>query len=129
SVVNFYYRELRLIKLSSPYVNNVIGLGCLLCYASCIAMSVNSYWQIRVGLCWLQAVLLAFGYSCAFGAMLAKTWRVYRIFTNVKLRRVAIKDFHLFAVILVVVAVDVVIFGIWAGIDPLQVQTTSLPAV
>uniref|UniRef100_A0A1I8HN94 G_PROTEIN_RECEP_F3_4 domain-containing protein n=1 Tax=Macrostomum lignano TaxID=282301 RepID=A0A1I8HN94_9PLAT len=86
--VNFHYRELRLIKMSSPLVNNVIGAGCLMCYASCIVMAVNSHWAVSTGLCWTQTALLTIGYSAAFGAMLAKTWRVHRIFTNVKLRRV-----------------------------------------
>uniref|UniRef100_A0A1I8IYD3 G_PROTEIN_RECEP_F3_4 domain-containing protein n=2 Tax=Macrostomum lignano TaxID=282301 RepID=A0A1I8IYD3_9PLAT len=86
--VNFHYRELRLIKMSSPLVNNVIGAGCLMCYASCIVMAANSHWSVSTALCWAQTALLTLGYSAAFGAMLAKTWRVHRIFTNVKLRRV-----------------------------------------
>uniref|UniRef100_A0A1I8G6V1 G_PROTEIN_RECEP_F3_4 domain-containing protein n=1 Tax=Macrostomum lignano TaxID=282301 RepID=A0A1I8G6V1_9PLAT len=43
--VNFHYRKLRLIKMSSPLVNNVIGAGCLMCYASCIVMAANSQWS------------------------------------------------------------------------------------
>uniref|UniRef100_A0A1I8JQC6 G_PROTEIN_RECEP_F3_4 domain-containing protein n=1 Tax=Macrostomum lignano TaxID=282301 RepID=A0A1I8JQC6_9PLAT len=46
--------ELRLIKMSSPIVNNVIGAGCLMCYASCIVMAVNSHWAVSTGLCWTQ---------------------------------------------------------------------------
>ncbi|PAA63463.1 hypothetical protein BOX15_Mlig033412g1 [Macrostomum lignano] len=127
--VNFHYRELRLIKMSSPLVNNVIGAGCLMCYASCIVMAVNSHWAVSTGLCWTQTALLTIGYSAAFGAMLAKTWRVHRIFTNVKLRRVAIKDSHLFAVILLVLATDIVLLIAWGIIDPLTVKSVSLPSV
>ncbi|PAA63464.1 hypothetical protein BOX15_Mlig020444g1 [Macrostomum lignano] len=127
--VNFHYRELRLIKMSSPLVNNVIGAGCLMCYASCIVMAVNSHWAVSTGLCWTQTALLTIGYSAAFGAMLAKTWRVHRIFTNVKLRRVTIKDSHLFAVILLVLATDVALLVTWAIFDPMTVQRFFLPAV
>uniref|UniRef100_A0A1I8FB25 G_PROTEIN_RECEP_F3_4 domain-containing protein n=1 Tax=Macrostomum lignano TaxID=282301 RepID=A0A1I8FB25_9PLAT len=57
---------------------------------------------------------LNFGYSAAFGAMLAKTWRVHRIFTN------AIKDSHLFAVILLLLVTDAIVLTAWGIADPLK---------
>uniref|UniRef100_A0A1I8FJ03 SSD domain-containing protein n=1 Tax=Macrostomum lignano TaxID=282301 RepID=A0A1I8FJ03_9PLAT len=33
------------VAMSSPLVNNVIGAGCLMCYASCIVMAANSQWS------------------------------------------------------------------------------------
>jgi gamma-aminobutyric acid type B receptor len=49
---------------------------------------VNSTWNSSVFMCWLRLVSLSVGYSVAYGAMLAKTWRVHMIFTNKNLRRV-----------------------------------------
>uniref|UniRef100_A0A1I8GNL1 G_PROTEIN_RECEP_F3_4 domain-containing protein n=1 Tax=Macrostomum lignano TaxID=282301 RepID=A0A1I8GNL1_9PLAT len=126
-IVNLVYRKVALIRLSSPYVNTIIGLGCLLCYGACLVMTVNDHVDETLqSLCWLQLVFLVCGYSCAFGGMLAKTWRVHRIFTNKQLRKLAIKDWHLFIVILVILLLDAVILTAWGFADPYKLLVLQL---
>uniref|UniRef100_A0A1I8JL75 G_PROTEIN_RECEP_F3_4 domain-containing protein n=1 Tax=Macrostomum lignano TaxID=282301 RepID=A0A1I8JL75_9PLAT len=103
--VNLWFRKVPYIRLSSPIVNTIIGLGCLLCHASCLIMTFNAYMGSQLGLCWSQLLCLITGYSCAFGGILAKTWRVHRIFTN-KMRLTTIKDWHLCMVIAAILLMD-----------------------
>uniref|UniRef100_A0A1I8F612 G_PROTEIN_RECEP_F3_4 domain-containing protein n=1 Tax=Macrostomum lignano TaxID=282301 RepID=A0A1I8F612_9PLAT len=91
--VNLWFRKVPYIRLSSPIVNTIIGLGCLLCHASCLIMTFNAYMGSQLGLCWSQLLCLITGYSCAFGGILAKTWRT-------------IKDWHLCMVIAAILLMD-----------------------
>uniref|UniRef100_A0A1I8F352 G_PROTEIN_RECEP_F3_4 domain-containing protein n=1 Tax=Macrostomum lignano TaxID=282301 RepID=A0A1I8F352_9PLAT len=50
--VNLWFRKVPYIRLSSPIVNTIIGLGCLLCHASCLIMTFNAYMGSQLGLCW-----------------------------------------------------------------------------
>lgn len=80
----------RYIKMSSPYLNNLIIIGCIFTYASVIILgldskltSVDAFPYLCTGKAW---VLMA-GFTLAFGSMFSKTWRVHSIFTNVKLNK------------------------------------------
>lgn len=53
--------------------------GCLLNYQKTL-MPIFSHLQVRT---WILTV----GYTTAFGAMFAKTWRVHAIFKNVKMKK------------------------------------------
>ncbi|XP_031551226.1 gamma-aminobutyric acid type B receptor subunit 2-like [Actinia tenebrosa] len=121
---NIVYRENRSIKMSSPQLNNVIILGCLLCYISVILfgldgrfLSLHSY-----GInCNARTAVLSIGFSLAFGAMFSKTWRVHKIFTAAKtLKKMAIKDIHLFGIVAALVVIDVIFLSLWFAYDPLQ---------
>jgi hypothetical protein len=48
------------------------------------------------------------GFSLAFGAMFSKTWRVHSIFTDLKLNKKVIKDYQLFMVVGILLAIDIV---------------------
>uniref|UniRef100_A0A1I8FJC0 G_PROTEIN_RECEP_F3_4 domain-containing protein n=1 Tax=Macrostomum lignano TaxID=282301 RepID=A0A1I8FJC0_9PLAT len=66
---------------SGPIVNTIIGWAAS-CARVCLIMTFNAYMGSQLGLCWSQLLCLITGYSCAFGGILAKTWRVHRIFTK-----------------------------------------------
>jgi hypothetical protein len=54
----------------------------------------------------------------AYASVLAKAWRVFRIFDTVaNLEKVVIKDQHLVGYISIAVTVDVVIVGLWQSVD------------
>ena len=105
----------RYIKMSSPNMNNIILSGAMLAYFSIIVCGLSSYvsnftaliWSCRVTLykateslnlcvfyplycCFFQIFnwSLALSFSLAFGAMFSKTWRVHKVFTNKRFRRV-----------------------------------------
>lgn len=88
--VGLFVSCFRYIKMSSPYLNNLIIVGCMLTYMSVIFLgldsqltSVNFFPYICTGRAWL----LMSGFSLAFGSMFSKTWRVHSIFTDVKINK------------------------------------------
>lgn len=66
------------------------------------------------------------GFSLAFGAMFSKTWRVHSIFTDVKLNKKVIKDYQLFMVVGILLAIDVIIMLTWQFADPFYRSTKEI---
>jgi gamma-aminobutyric acid type B receptor len=65
---------------------------------------------------WLTSV----AFTMAFGAIFAKMWRAHMLFTNEALKKKIIRDHHLFAIISLLISCDVLVLGLWMGIDPLK---------
>ena len=86
----------RQIKMSSPNLNNLIIVGCLLCYSSVIILGLDSSLTSEPAfryICTVKAWVLMAGFTLSFGSMFSKTWRVHSIFTNVQLnKKVAINQ-------------------------------------
>lgn len=76
--------------MSSPNLNNIILAGAIFAYLSIVFSGLDARW-IPLGtdpiMCKLHMWALALSFSLAFGAMFSKTWRVHKIFTNKKIRR------------------------------------------
>nr|XP_018896011.1 PREDICTED: gamma-aminobutyric acid type B receptor subunit 2-like [Bemisia tabaci] len=120
-VINIRFRNQKYIKMSSPHLNNLIIVGCILTYSSVIFLGLDSTLTSTEAfpyICTARASLLMSGFSLAFGAMFSKTWRVHSIFTDVKLNKKVIKDYQLFLVVGVLLSVDFVIMITWQAIDP-----------
>lgn len=97
-------------------------------------------------ICTARAWLLMAGFSLAFGAMFSKvnlikatvcvyvktairifqTWRVHSIFTDVKLNKKVIKDYQLFMVVGILLAIDLVIMTTWQIADPFYRDTKQI---
>ena len=73
----------RLIKLSSPKLNYIIGIGAIILYLAGIVAVIPSTDPDAVAVfCNLTPWLAAIGYSLCYGTIVVKMARVYRIFTN-----------------------------------------------
>ena len=73
----------RLIRLTSPNLNYMIGVGAMIFYidvALLVTPSTNP--SVVSGLCNITLWLAPIGYSLCFGPILAKMMRVYYIFGN-----------------------------------------------
>ncbi|XP_048577557.1 gamma-aminobutyric acid type B receptor subunit 1 isoform X2 [Nematostella vectensis] len=86
---NYYNRTNRYIKISSPRFNNVTVIGCCVWYIDVLLSTCSTYTSIKEHrlYCIARSWLLPTGFTLAFGAMFAKTYRVYRIFTNNELKK------------------------------------------
>ncbi|XP_057377524.1 uncharacterized protein LOC130699234 [Daphnia carinata] len=127
--VNIRFRNQRYIKMSSPYLNNMIIIGCLLTYTSVILLGLDSHLTSESALpviCTARIWTLMAGFTLAFGSMFSKTWRVHSIFTDVKLNKKAIKDYQLFMVVGVLLTIDIAILTTWQIIDPFYRETKLL---
>ncbi|KAL1130635.1 hypothetical protein AAG570_011877, partial [Ranatra chinensis] len=119
--VNIKFRNQRYIKMSSPHLNNLIIIGCMLTYSSVIFLGLDSRLtsiQTFPYVCTARAWILMAGFSLAYGAMFSKTWRVHSIFTDVKLNKKVIKDYQLFMVVGVLLVIDFGIMITWQITDP-----------
>ncbi|XP_046665418.1 gamma-aminobutyric acid type B receptor subunit 2 isoform X2 [Homalodisca vitripennis] len=128
-VINIKYRNQRYIKMSSPHLNNLIIVGCMLTYSSVIFLGMDSRLTSEHAfpyICTARAWLLMAGFSLAFGAMFSKTWRVHSIFTDVKLNKKVIKDYQLFMVVGVLLVIDMGIMTTWQVTDPFYRDTKQM---
>ena len=120
-IVNIKFRNQRYIKMSSPHLNNLIIVGCMLTYLSVIFLGLDSGLSSVAAfpyICTARAWCLMAGFSLAFGAMFSKTWRVHSIFTDLKVNKKVIKDYQLFMVVGVLLAIDLAIMTTWQVADP-----------
>ena len=73
----------RLIRLSSPNLNYLIGSGAILLYLAIIVTVLPADTAVFSSVvCNLRVWLTGFGYSLCYGTILVKMWRVYYIFSN-----------------------------------------------
>ena len=86
-MLKFIFRQ---IKMSSPNLNNLIIVGCLLSYSGVIILGLDSSLTSEPAfryICTVKAWVLMAGFTLSFGSMFSKTWRVHSIFTNVQLNK------------------------------------------
>ncbi|XP_006096571.2 gamma-aminobutyric acid type B receptor subunit 2 [Myotis lucifugus] len=120
---NIKNRNQKLIKMSSPYMNNLIILGGMLAYASIFLFGLDGSFvseKTFETLCTVRTWILTVGYTTAFGAMFAKTWRVHAIFKNVKMKKKIIKDQKLLVIVGGMLLIDLCILICWQAVDPLR---------
>ncbi|EDW84644.1 uncharacterized protein Dwil_GK13022 [Drosophila willistoni] len=126
---NIKYRNQRYIKMSSPHLNNLIIIGCMLTYLSIIFLGLDTTLSSVAAfpyICTARAWILMAGFSLSFGAMFSKTWRVHSIFTDLKLNKKVIKDYQLFMVVGVLLFIDIAIITTWQIADPFYRETKQL---
>ncbi|XP_072030368.1 gamma-aminobutyric acid type B receptor subunit 1-like [Amphiura filiformis] len=126
---NLKYRTQKTVKMSSPYLNNIIIIGSILIYASVIisgldsnVISINTF----AATCQIRAWLLSTGFVLGFGSMFSKTWRVYRVAALKTPKRRILTDKHLFIMVFVFFCIDVIVLTLWQIIDPIYVVTIDL---
>ncbi|XP_078371637.1 gamma-aminobutyric acid type B receptor subunit 2-like [Oculina patagonica] len=130
-VMNILYRKHRMIKMSSPHFNSVTAVGCFLCYTHVLLATFGNstvYTGGSKAICLVRAYLIVVGFTLVFGGMLTKTWRVYKIFTNRRLKRQigGLNTAHLFLKIFHVLLLDIVVLVSWQLVDPMQSETIKL---
>ena len=112
--------------MSSPNMNNLIIIGCILTYSSVIILGLDSYLTSTVAfpyICTARVWILMSGFTLSFGSMFSKTWRVHSIFTNVQLNKKVMKDSQLYLVVGLLMCIDVVTMTAWQIMDPFYRET------
>ncbi|XP_071806670.1 gamma-aminobutyric acid type B receptor subunit 2-like [Asterias amurensis] len=129
-IFNVSCRNRKVVKLSCPKVNNVIAIGCFMCYTDVILSGLDGNLVSKSAmnsLCLARVWILPISFTLAFGGLFAKTWRVHVIFGNRTAKRTRIFDYHLFMIIGMLVVVDIAIISVWTACDPIQLVQTTLP--
>lgn len=125
-IFNWVYRKHRILRAASPNLNYVIIFGMWFGYASVLLLALL---ESDVGrrmdrelfkfFCILRLWILNFSFTLSYGIMFARAWRIYRIFNDpfVK-RRILLKDWHLMAIVGLLIVGDLFILIPWAAVDP-----------
>ncbi|XP_078603230.1 gamma-aminobutyric acid type B receptor subunit 2-like [Branchiostoma floridae x Branchiostoma japonicum] len=131
-IFNIRHRNMKYIKLSSPKLNNVIVIGCILVYCGVILWGADGSHVPADAfplLCTTRAFLFSSGFSLAFGAMFAKTYRVHKV--AIKLTFVIgnkmLRDGRLLLFVGVLFLLDGIVILAWVLLDPMHRQVELLP--
>ncbi|ELU13609.1 hypothetical protein CAPTEDRAFT_204050 [Capitella teleta] len=114
---NLYNRKLKLIKMSSPRLNNVAIVGCQTVYSAVIILGVENSWlpeKAYLPFCSVRAWLFAVGFSLAFGSMFAKTFRIHRLFRRTHsglVKKRLLRDTQLLLLVGALVLLDTVLLS------------------
>ncbi|KAK0056690.1 gamma-aminobutyric acid type B receptor subunit 2 [Biomphalaria pfeifferi] len=105
----------RIVKMSSPRLNNIILLGCMISYSTIYIMDVKE--EVT---CILRTFTVILSFSLSFGALFAKTWRVYEIFTagHKVLNTRMLRDSSLFLIVAILVVINSSVLVAWMIISP-----------
>ncbi|XP_028399764.1 gamma-aminobutyric acid type B receptor subunit 2-like isoform X2 [Dendronephthya gigantea] len=131
-IFNIYHRNERYIRKSAPLFNNIIIVGIMMCLSTVAFFG----FPVELGdkdkfllMCKLRTWILCIGFSLSFGSMFVKTWRVYKIFTNRKLKYSIerLSNISLIGMVVLIVALDIFIILLWQFIDPMVVKMHSMP--
>ncbi|KAK3099543.1 hypothetical protein FSP39_006046 [Pinctada imbricata] len=129
---NLYHRQSRFIKLSSPNLNNVAVLGCILVYIGITLLGVDDkhvHDHVYSIFCTVRAFVFAAGFSLSFGAMFTKTYRVHQIFTRAShglIKTKLLKDKQLMLIIGTLLVIDSCVVLLWFFVDPMQRKTVNV---
>ncbi|XP_075225700.1 gamma-aminobutyric acid type B receptor subunit 3 [Lycorma delicatula] len=130
---NLHFRRLKYIKLSSPRLNNMAVVGCILVYTAVILLGLDHATlpskTAFPTVCTARVYLLSAGFSLAFGSMFTKTYRVHRIFTRSSsgvVKNKLLQDTQLISLICVLLLIDGLIVTLWVVFDPMQRHLRNL---
>ncbi|CAB4027904.1 gamma-aminobutyric acid type B receptor subunit 2-like isoform X1, partial [Paramuricea clavata] len=123
---NISKRNHKVVRMSSPMINNVVLLGCFFCYVFVFLLEIDSRFvddHVFGILCNVRLYVLAIAFSLAFGALFSKTWRVHKIFTAQRaIKKKLMRDFHLILFVLALVIIDVTFITVWVYYHPLEMK-------
>ncbi|XP_055597604.1 gamma-aminobutyric acid type B receptor subunit 2 [Uranotaenia lowii] len=126
--LNLHFRKLKAIKLSSPKLSTITVCGCILVYMATILLGLDHStlpWSSVTfsTICMARIYFLSAGFSLAFGAMFAKTFRVYRLFTHSAgglCKDKILRDTQLILVIGALLLLDAFVVSFWMAADPME---------
>ncbi|KAJ3211743.1 hypothetical protein HDU67_004325 [Dinochytrium kinnereticum] len=110
----WWNKQHKILRTSSPMFMLTMVIGTHLAYSS-VFVYTGEPTHVK---CILQPWLLVMAFSVTVSALLAKNWRVYRIFREKYSVDMTISDTNVLQVCAGLVIVDVIILALWTIIDP-----------
>lgn len=122
--LNWRYRHVKVIKMSSPHINSIILLGFLMVLT--FVMLTGYTGPSFDFICNLRLWLVSLGFTLSFGGLFAKTYRVHKIFNSEKLKvHDKLQDKYLFKFVGGLVGFDLIVLTGWTVPDALTKRTTD----
>ncbi|KAL4710596.1 hypothetical protein ACJJTC_003232 [Scirpophaga incertulas] len=126
-------RAVASIKLSSPRLNNMTLIGCVLVYTAVALLGVDNAtlppYVPFSAMCTGRVYILSAGFSLAFGSMFAKTYRVHRIFISNRsgvCKTKLLQDTPLISLVCALLVIDGLVVTLWAALDPMERHLKNL---
>lgn len=125
SIYFFVNRNEKVIKKTSPFFSQLMLLGILLCITSQI------FWDVSQSkfTCLVKIWLLAIGFGLIMGNLLAKTYRIFKIFSNAKVTSLVIRDTDLLIFTGSIIVLEIILLSCYSfpsGLPrPVVIQSTS----
>ena len=142
-IVNTVWYRYRAIKATSPNISHLIFGGCYLFGISVIIYSVQQTFSwsgiVYSVLCNTFRWSLILGYTLIFGTVLAKVWRVYRLFKHFRNESPGylVSDNALTIFVILLLVADTFLCTIWDSTDPFvyeeyvesRIQINKIPSL
>lgn len=109
-----HYRDTQVVRAAQPAFLIIALVGSVLMYSSIYTW----LYFVTDASCKALPWLLSTGFSLIFSCLASKTWRVYRLFYNSKLRAVSLSQWPLFTFLFVSCAILWGLLVIWSAVDP-----------
>jgi len=120
-----YHSKARVVRASQPIFLHIICVGIFIMGAAIIPLSfddeIASDEACSIA-CMSIPWLLCIGFATTFSALLAKTWRINKIFHCTTMRRIKVTPFDVMRPLFVSLAANTLILSVWSAISPLTWQ-------
>jgi hypothetical protein len=123
-IINLKWTDVQAIKVTSPFLNNLIFSGCYIYLISILFLSfkrtTGSANPVLFGVkcssfIWCETI----AFSLIFGTVCVKTWRILRIFSTSSAKVISHLDNHFLVLyVSILVAIDVFFNILWNVLDP-----------
>ena len=125
SIYFYVNRREKVVKKTSPFFSQLMLLGIILCITSQIFWDVSQ----ETWTCILKIWCLAIGFGLIMGNLLAKTYRIFKIFNNARVTSLVIRDTDLLQFTGAVILLEIILLCLYtftSGLPkPIAIQSTS----
>ncbi|XP_013407592.1 gamma-aminobutyric acid type B receptor subunit 2 [Lingula anatina] len=95
-IFNIKFRNMRIVKMSSPNINMLITVAGLFLYTCCVLYGLDHFTVDKPGqatvLCQVRTWIFSLSFTIMFAAMCMKSWRVHKIFKMATVKRLTPPD-------------------------------------
>ena len=121
-ILTLAHRNFKTIKASSIQLNQFIFIGVYLSLIGIVLFLVSERLYNEHGLCQtIWAWVVPSSFTLVYGALVARTWRLYRIFVHYRDPGPFITNPILIGFVIFLLIIDVTIAITWTVVDPLNV--------
>ncbi|GAN01001.1 hypothetical protein MAM1_0004c00430 [Mucor ambiguus] len=122
-VLIFWFRHLKPIMVSSPIFCYLQLMGISLTYISVLLYLEKP----NVAKCIARQIILVIGFALVIGSIIAKNYRIYRIFQNVfTVRTSRLKSYYLCRLVALFLLIGLIPLIIWYAAFPMQVSDAMI---
>ena len=125
----FYYKKRDVVKSSQPFFLIQLCIGTFFMAGSIIPMSFQEPTSLK-GLnvsCMLVPWLFVVGFVVAFAALLSKSWRINKLFSDAaQFKRVQVRIVDAIFPLLILMTINVVLLLLWTFLSPLRWERVQI---